>query len=249
MGSAVILTIASFVCGCAANHSQPLGEIFGAYRDSRVSYYKATMQNPADPSDPFADVTSSTKRDRILWTFIGLIDQNYYNYSDALRRHKGYSDFGGSIASLGLNTAGTLVAGSGVKTTLAALAGAVTATKTSFNKDILLDQSIAGIIAKMDELRAQKKLEIAGAMQKHTEHTDGLNGYGLEQGVDDLVDYYNAGTMTYALEKMQKDSAVTEAQAKKDLTEKVKNLTNLSAGLGNPQTSPSTPTSTPTSKP
>lgn len=201
-----LLCLTSFGClallaGCATQ-SKPLDTIYHSYESNRVARYR-------DPNSAAVinAAASARARNDLMNDLILMIDHNYGQIEKSLYGHKSWADFGGSVLATGLGTAGTLSSGEGIKTTLSALVTAIDSTKTSFNKDILQGQSIIAIIATMRKMRAEKLLEIRAAQKLP------IGGYPLSLGLDDLLEYYSAGTFVGALQGLTEDAAAGKKAA------------------------------------
>lgn len=206
-GGYVALLFSGVWClaGCSNLSGQPkaLDTIYDAYEQNRVAHYKEVISR----LDLSAAAASQSTRNEVMNDLILIVDQNYYRIEKSLYGHKAWADFGGSVLATGLGTAGTLSGANGVKTTLSALVTAIDSTKTSFNKDILQGQTMIAITAQMRKLRAEKMLEIRQSMK------ESIGDYPLSQGINDLMNYYNAGTFIAALQSLTEDAAAGKKKA------------------------------------
>lgn len=194
-----------FLAGCTSLSTQPkaLDTIYHAYEQNRVAHYKDQISR----MDLSAAAASPSMRNDVMNDLILIVDHNYYRIEKSLYGRKAWADFGGSVLVTGLSTAATLTGAEGAKTTLSALVTAIESTKTSFNKDILQGQTMIAITAQMRKLRAEKMLEIRQAMK------ESISDYPLSQGINDLMNYYNAGTFVAALQSLTEDAAAGKKAA------------------------------------
>jgi hypothetical protein len=200
-----LISLSIVFVGCAGTGGRPkaLDEIYSSYEQNRVAHYKAEIAN----IDISAAAASDAERNNVMNDLILIIDSNYYRIEKSLYGHKAWADFGGSAIGTGLSTAATLSGAKDAKTTLSALVTAIEATKTSFNKDILQGQTMIAITAQMRKLRAEKMLEIRKSMKVS------IVDYPLSQGLNDLMNYYNAGTFIAALQSLSEDAAAAKKDA------------------------------------
>jgi hypothetical protein len=202
--SQIAVIIGLLLAGCVTNpQPKALDQIYSSYETNRIAHYK----KEAESLDLAATAADPVKRNDVMNDLILLIDHNYGQIEQSLYGHKAWADFGGSLLATGLGTAGTLSGATGVKTTLSALVTAIDSTKTSFNKDVLQSQSIIAVIATMRKMRAEKLLEIRMA-QKF-----GIHAYPLSMALDDLMEYYNAGTFVAALQGLTEDASAGKRAA------------------------------------
>jgi len=184
--------------------------------------------------------TSPEARNQLLDDLIRAIDLNYYHWEKLLYDKKSFSDFGIDTAVLGLGSAGTYgVAASTVKV-LSAISGSLTGTRAAFDSNVLQKQAIPAIIAKMRALRAERVKYLRGGMMKKVSGTyqpRSLSEYSVDQGLNDIVAYYNVGTFVGAIAGIQADAGAQQKNAE---------TTTLSASAPSPTpTSPPTPTPPP----
>jgi hypothetical protein len=191
--------------GCAGSVGQPkaLDQIYSTYEQNRIAHYKAEIAT----IDVSAAAASDAERNNVMNDLILIIDHNYYRIEKSLYGHKAWTDFGGSVVATGLSTAATLSGANDVKTTLSALVTAIEATKTSFNKDVLQGQTMIAITAQMRKVRAEKMLEIRKSMKLE------IGKYPLSEGLNDLMNYYNAGTFMAAVQSLSEDAAAAKKNA------------------------------------
>lgn len=199
------IVVCSLLMACGGMPPRPkaLDVIYSTYEQNRIAHYKAQIER----MDISAIAASDGKRNDVMNDLILIIDNNYYRIEKSLYGHKSWADFGGSVLGTGLSTASTLSGAKDVKTTLSALVTAIESTKTSFNKDILQGQTMIAITAQMRKLRAEKMLEIRKSMKQS------IVDYPLSQGLNDLMNYYSAGTFIAALQSLSEDAAAGKKNA------------------------------------
>ena len=198
----VWLLLSALLGGCASSPTQPkaLDVLYS-------NYEKRVLAECSDSAFVARASASAATRNQLLNGVIGVIDHNYGQIEKSLYGHKAWADFTGSVVSTGLGTVATLSGAEGVKTTLSALVTAIDSTKVSFNKDVLQGQSMIAIIATMRKMRAEKLVEIRAAEKLP------ISGYPLSMGLDDLMEYYQAGTFVGALQGLTEDAAAATKAA------------------------------------
>jgi len=213
-----VAILAVSMTGCASS-GQPKGldVLYSRYEANRVAYYSQLPE-----SGPITAGTTASRND-VMNDLILMIDHNYGKIEASLYGHKSWADFAGSVLTTGLSTAGTLTGNVGNKTTLSALVTAISSTKTSFDKDILQGQTMIAIVAKMRALRADKLVAIRQSMGKET------GEYPLSQGLDDLMEYYQAGTFIGALQSVTEHASAEKVKAQDALNgvKKIKSVEDL----------------------
>ena len=176
-------------------YSNHVGELKSKY-SSPGSLDKAITYAEEEPS--------GTARNALLNDFIFLIDSNYTFYEKHLYDKKAYSDFAADVSSATLSTLSGIVTGGGAqgaKSILSFVAGGITSTKASVDKDILQSQNLLAIEAKMRAQRAAQLLVLQAGMYKNKSTTPtSIDEYSVHQGLVDLAAYYQAGTFVSALQ-------------------------------------------------
>lgn len=197
-----VLAFSLFACGCATQDQKAIDSIYDARRDALVRKYGA-----ATDSDILEAGRTGESRNRILNNLVLLVDMNYHEIEKRLYGEKSWADFGGSVAVIGVTTASALAGGESVKTTLAAIASALEGTRVAFDRDVLQNQNILALIAKMRAQRAEKLLILRHGMRKSTAT------YPLEEGLVDVANYHNAGTIVGALQDIIDKAGAQKAEA------------------------------------
>lgn len=171
-----------------------------------------------------SQVSDGKSRNELLNDFIFLIDTNYNFWEKNLYNKKAYADFGTDFTSATLNAVGGAVGAKAAKTTLSLIAGGLTGTKAEFNSDVLQNQNLLAIISKMRASRAEKLLTLQKGMYQGTISNPStvptsVDSYTIDQGMVDLVAYYEAGTFVNALQdiidKAGKDKAKADSTSTK----------------------------------
>jgi hypothetical protein len=259
------IAFCTLLAGCTGVSFQG-GDALKETYSARVAYLKKTYGT----EDGLRVAINAAKIDRtgqerneLLNDFIFLIDNNYYFYEKHLYNKKAIYDFGSDVTATSLSTASGVMTGGAVtsaKSILSLVSGGITSTRSSFSQNILQNQNLLAIVAKMREERAKQLVVLQKGMYKTgTTTATPLSDYSVDQGLVDLANYYQAGTFVSALQAII-DTAGSQKTQADNQTKELKGVptpgpskpTPASNGLGNPHkgTSPSpTPSPTPTSAP
>ncbi|WP_162596119.1 hypothetical protein [Methylobacterium sp. 17Sr1-1] len=141
-------------------------------------------------------------RDAIVHSKMYGIDLKYSEYEAQLTRERQEIPFLTTVATLGLTTSAATVASTELKTILATAAAGLTGVREAYDRDILLDRTIALL---EQQMRTQRKLLRARIIERLAL---GIDVYPLELALSDIESYYRAGTLTGALVGLSEDSGV-----------------------------------------
>lgn len=146
-------------------------------------------------------------RNNFVSAKIFLIDKQYHLYETNLARENEFANLGGSIASLGVSTAGATIPVGQTTKILAAVATGITGAKASFDRDVLLTQTIQAVQSQMRTDRAIQAKVLLSRMSCE------LNEYPIFMAMSDLEAYRQAGTLESAINSLTKAAAKAEADA------------------------------------
>lgn len=155
-----------------------------------------------------AEPRRSAIRNQIIYSRMYAIDLAYSQYEMRLTREGQSVGFLGTLAQLGISTAGTFSGGEQAKTILHAAATGVTGAKEAYQKEILIERTISVLQQQMQARRQSVKAKIIG----RTSH--GADAYPLELALSDVEEYYRAGTITGALIAAAEDAGTSLQAAK-----------------------------------
>lgn len=154
-----------------------------------------------------AEPQKSAIRNQIIYSRMYAIDLAYTKYEMRLTRESQSVGFLGTLAQLGISTAGTFSGGEQTKTILHAAATGVTGTKEAYQKEVLIERTISVLQQQMQARRQSVKTKIIG----RTSH--GADAYPLELALSDVEEYYRAGTITGALIAASEDAGASLQKA------------------------------------
>lgn len=143
---------------------------------------------------------------------INKIDVNYNRYKEDLFYGSSSGSLIADLGILGTTLAATSATGVATKATLSAIAAGITGTRTAINSDVLYNNSLLSLIAKMDSDRAQQKV----AMIKVISSTTGYTSYDQLSG--DLITYYQAGEIHNAIIGITNSAGAKLSQCSADET-------------------------------
>jgi hypothetical protein len=149
-------------------------------------------------------------RDQIVLARMYAIDINYSEYEANLTRERQNVNFMTTVAQLALMGSATAVAAKETKTILAAVATGLTGVKEAYDKDILIEKTIAILQQTMRARRKEVKVLIVERLGSDT------GQYPLELALADVEMYFRAGTITGAFIDVAQDVGVRLANARDD---------------------------------
>lgn len=163
------------------------------------------------------------ERNKVIDHFINGISIHYGHYKDYLVQGKAAIDTLTDITVLTSAALSALFKDVDVIRSLGAFSTVVQGSKAAADRNFLIEKSMQMIAIKMDQLRATKYADI-----KNKKLLD-YDKYTLDEAIFDATEYFNAGTVTYAVLAIvseagaKKEQADTEAKKTDNLTvEKVR---------------------------
>jgi len=204
------LSIGAGLTGCSTvltGAPQPLSD-----PDSEVN----AVMKAADAETIVKCMQSPTEacRDQIVGARMYAADLRFAQFESNLFREGRETDFGGSVASLGLSAAATASTG-GTAQAFSAVNTLLLGTRESYQKDLLAEKTSAAIHAAMQARRN------AVALRLRTGLTQSLKAYPLPVALSDLVAYIRAGSLLGALTEITDQVAVTANGVERELKDTV----------------------------
>jgi len=170
---------------------------------------------PAMPDGPNkAMILRNQALDRVM----GMADDNYQGFINAIETRRSRTEFIADIIELG--TGATLGSIKGKQRTVQILGIALTAfrgIRKSEDLNFYKQQTTPILISKMDDNRSKVEQRI---VQKKDRPID---KYSMPEAIRDMVAYYNAGTLVRAFTELAKDTAV-QAQASENGVLRLKDI-------------------------
>jgi hypothetical protein len=156
--------------------------------------------------------TKVARRNQILQELITIVDQNYEAFEARYYGSDASVNFAGDVVNLGLTGVSSVTGTAHLKSVLSAIATGTTGIKTSYQKNYFDQQTRAAVVQQMRALRASALT----TLQDENHMKAGLTAYSLEQGLSDIDDYYNAGTIIGALQAIAQSAGDKQKQAQTD---------------------------------
>jgi hypothetical protein len=200
------LLVALFPCvllgGCASFEGMPrpvltdatVDAMIGEYRPDKVIEAMAVM-------DPGSNMKGrNTYRNRVIMAYLTAIDARYDTFKRELSSTGKGGHFAGDTVILGLTGLASMLSGSAQE--LAAAATAVGGVRSSFDKEVLVDQTMPVLISLMDS----KRLNVRADIMRGLSQDEGV--YTIQEGFSDLMRYQSAGSIDAAVQQ----AAIAAAQ-------------------------------------
>jgi hypothetical protein len=181
-----------------------------------VASEQYTQDNLSNDLVTYQSATDKTPvRNKIIFGLAAQIDANYRDFSDSFYLTEGALNTALDIAVIGLGSAGALTGGATAKAILAATSAGLTGSRVAFAKNFFQEKGPDLIRGRMNALRAQRWVVIYGKLNVPA------SKYSLDEATRDLVQYYDAGTITGAYDSISADSGDKLVQANTQLSEEI----------------------------
>lgn len=151
---------------------------------------------------------TAPERNTCIYDLKTVIDAAYITYLKNLENGIDYSNLGFDAGSLIFSTASTAAGGESAKTTLSAISTVLTGTKTAVSQDLLLKSTVNILIGRMEADRSARFTAIAKQMKAPIEE------YTMGQARNDILGYFQAGTLPSALSSLQAQTGAAVAKCK-----------------------------------
>lgn len=145
-------------------------------------------------------------RDKVVGLRRSAIDAQYRYFVGELRESRVGTGLGADLANILINFTGIFVGGAGTKAALHGGSVAVSGAKGSFDKNVFYEKALAALLAEMDAQRTKVEADLDTGLKKS------VDGYTLQQGLNDLGRLERAGSIEAALAGMTQ-SAETKKNA------------------------------------
>jgi hypothetical protein len=175
-----------------------------------IAKYAAPGAIPTDPKKLTPD-----DRNRIIEDLVYLVDVNYRKFEGEIFAGRATFDTSLDLALLGLGGAGALISASGTQAILAAISGGLSGTRVSINKNFFREQSTHALVSTMRATRKTRLDLIRGA------EVLSLSDYPMSRALADVSNYYDAGTVLGALERIVSEAGQKEQEATNALQKKL----------------------------
>ncbi|RZI72494.1 MAG: hypothetical protein EOP13_14915 [Pseudomonas sp.] len=151
-------------------------------------------------------LTGST-RNQHIFSALAVADVRYSEFRQALVGDKNHTASVSDALVLAMTVAGALTESAGVKANYLQGIALVTGSSAIYDKNYLQSQTVSALIAQMDANRQAKRLDIIKQM------TQSISHYPSTAAYNDVIEYYNAGTVISALMGIQAAAKGKEQEA------------------------------------
>ncbi len=155
-------------------------------------------------------------RDEIVYARKRAIDLHFALFQKAVYRQTAVRNIGVDWAVLGLSGATAVTTVSGTQQILGAISGGLTGAQGKVSERLFFNNTIPVIFSKMEAQRKVILANITTGLSKKVEE------YPLMHALNDLDDYYKAGTIPEALNGIVTTSGEQAAAAKKTIEDALK---------------------------
>lgn len=155
-------------------------------------------------------------RNQFIETRIAIVDHEYLKFRQSLYQGRVSAELVSDLGLLTLNAAGAAVSSTGAKTTYAALSAALVGSKTSIDKNVYFERTVAALLSQMDTLRNNKKIVLFEGL------TQPIAMFPLSHAKAETDEYYLAGTIARAIQGVNVESATAAAKSEENLRDKIK---------------------------
>jgi hypothetical protein len=191
----------SLLCACASVPGYPKRIQTTAAQLTELGTYFTI-----EKSQEYDAATNGDKwvlRDQILNARILAIDLNFHNFEQAVAGENVRANLYSDIAVITAGTAGALVPAASTARLLSALAAGITGARGAVNKDVFFDKTLQVLLVQMQSSRKEVLTKLVTGMSQSPEI------YSLMQGLIDIEDYYDAGTIPGALQAISVQAGVS----------------------------------------
>ncbi|MFA6051512.1 MAG: hypothetical protein WC762_02875 [Methylobacter sp.] len=157
------------------------------------------------------DVTDPGERNTLISKALIIMDTNYAEFVNSTETDRKGKDMATDIVELSMNLAGAAVGSAGTKTILAAISAGVNGINGTIDKDFFYKKTFSSLVARMNADRKTIRARIVQSMIADTKL------YPWHTAVNDLIEYYNAGTLLGAISSIQKEAGEDEHKADEDI--------------------------------
>jgi hypothetical protein len=202
IGAAAFLSLA----GCATAPSYAPASSFTTATD--IEALKAQFASATSIHTYYGNgAESEQRRNEFIAGRLVLYDLAYADFISHFRFNRAAESTVLDTATLGVNAATTLFGGARTKQVLGAIAGLITGTRSSYEKNFYNEEAAGAIIAQMNAERKSALIPILQGTKSR------ISDYPLTAALVDLNAYQFAGTVDGALMGIQRDAGLKQARA------------------------------------
>lgn len=160
-------------------------------------------------------------RNEVLDVGVGLIDSVYGVYIRDIRKNRSVGEFLADLLQIGGSTAGGIVNGERPLQVIGVALTGFSGVRKSASLNFYDEKTTSILIKRMDASRSQILSEIKQNQQKNT-------NYSFDAALDDIIRYFDAGTLNRAFTELDKQTSIEAEIARKGVLT-VKNLKDISS--------------------
>lgn len=169
-------------------------------------------QREDDPSDAKRNgLTRQEYRDTVVYGRISVIDIRYLQFQKALAGTNNGISTGADLTVLLLNGFGATTGAAAAKAALAAASAGVIGAKAAINTDLFYQKTLPALITQMEAARQKQLSTIKTGLNKSVDE------YPLGEALNDVLNYYVAGTLPSAVQQVTSKAGASLATASQDL--------------------------------
>lgn len=191
--------------GCASTRGAPMS-IYSKNHGAELTADEWLKGLTAGKDAEENALTAST-RNQYIFSALAVADVRYSEFRQALVSNKNHTASVSDALVLAMTVAGALTESAGVKANYLQGIALVTGTSAIYDKNYLQSQTVSALIAQMDANRQIKRLDIIKQM------TQSIGHYPSAAAYNDVIEYYNAGTVISAIMGIQAAAKVKEEEA------------------------------------
>lgn len=180
-------------------------------------YFAADVRNNEDGIDGSkrSGLTRQQYRDAVVYGRLNVIDIRYFEFTKSLTSTNNGISTGADLSVLVLNGFGATTGAAAAKAALAAASAGIVGAKATVNTDLFYQKTLPALIAQMNAGRQQQLVIIKTGLGKS------IDLYPLGEALNDVQNYYIAGTLPSAVQQVTSNAGSALA----DATKQVKQIT------------------------
>lgn len=208
----IFVLLSTLVAGCASLSGMP-------ERTTSIEDELSTLTVYFSPSvitvyqQQAGDAAKKTYRDEVISARIRAMDLNFNQFAQRISAESKKLNIGTDATVLLLGTAGAVSTVTSTQAILAATSATVTGVKSSIDKNAYYDATLIALLAQMQANRKKVLVNIYSGMEMN------VNAYPLMRALVDLEDYFQAGTITGAVNEITKQAGIQKSAADDKITE------------------------------
>jgi hypothetical protein len=161
---------------------------------------------PANSKD---DAQARQIRDRVIDRLKTNIDANYQDFENQLFTGRAKTNILFDIVDLGSTVAATITNGERAKTIISAALTGVKGGRKSIDENVFRERTTQAIISQMQTSRARVETTIL-----QNKRTKGIDEYSLDEALNDLINYFYAGSLQKGLQDLAQEAGQDAVEAK-----------------------------------